>query len=215
MLAIFVVFVHVLGVFSMEDRSAMHPSSTTQRIKTFDGWDFFQRNRQVDMQLRNFNFSMNGSVVCLSSTRNVSMHASHKMTDNLRYKNNVTGEWRNFTQTYIFYNNSRGYNIMNSSAETASPSVSLEFLLVGYKCAIVKVAFLQNIASGMPDKEAQSFPPNGKKHSMCAILVAHAYVDEPQPYCNREFDSLCGNGTVYAVYDQNECNRTSSKTPHC
>uniref|UniRef100_A0A131Z320 Lipocalin n=1 Tax=Rhipicephalus appendiculatus TaxID=34631 RepID=A0A131Z320_RHIAP len=214
MLTIFVVFALVFSVFSKEDSKTTIPSSTTRRIKTLDGWEFLQPHEQVDMERRNFNFSGNASVVCFSGITTESEHAKHAITQNLRFKNNVTAQWHNFTQTYTFYNDSLGYNIMNSTSGSVYPSVSLKFLVIGYKCAVVKVNFAHDFDSGMPEDKGKSSNMT-QKHPTCAILVKHREISEGHPYCLREFARLCITEKVYHVYDEKECNKTARKTPHC
>uniref|UniRef100_L7LTI5 Putative salivary lipocalin n=1 Tax=Rhipicephalus pulchellus TaxID=72859 RepID=L7LTI5_RHIPC len=209
---IFVVFALVLSALSMKDTGTMNLSGTTRRFKTLDGWEFLQPHEQVDMQRRNFNFSGNASVVCFSGTTIESEHAKHTITQNLRYKDNVTEQWRNFTQIYTFYNDSRGYNIMNSTAGNVYPSVSMEFLVVGYKCAVVKLNF--GLDSGLPNYEEDS-SNHTKRHRTCAILVKHRDISEGHPYCSREFARLCITEKVYDVYDDKECNKTAGKIPNC
>uniref|UniRef100_A0A224YMD6 Lipocalin n=1 Tax=Rhipicephalus zambeziensis TaxID=60191 RepID=A0A224YMD6_9ACAR len=181
-----------------------------------DGWTFFNRSLDFEMQKRNYiPTSQHNETLCVTAAFKQSDNGPHNITKVFFYRNLSSTDWpvANITMKFVNTTNTTRYNTVQSRITIALHGYSLpaphwRFLYVEENCTVVKVLSKKSPAQRMAQKKQS---PHISKYCELWAVQRHHWRSESykaanaSSLCEKAFSSMCENTTIYTVWESQYC----------
>uniref|UniRef100_L7LR69 Putative salivary lipocalin n=1 Tax=Rhipicephalus pulchellus TaxID=72859 RepID=L7LR69_RHIPC len=197
-----------ISIFLLHVTTSFAEDSKAYPAKQPNGWDFLKEDVTLYLVARNYDLYGDNKTDCLISKTVSKDNQSHKLSQELHFKNTSGSQWYKGIVNMTAYRDDHGvYNFMNTTT-----GARYNFLYTDGECGVVEVLYNNHIKSS-PTTSSTNDTKRSNEGRLCAIWVTEGALSKAHDDCWHSFRCECDNKSIYPAFNRTECkNRADTET---